>query len=305
MNRKCLSIVVLMYVATSMAQTITDFDANVYNTIVIGSQTWMKENLKVSHYQNGVEIPMVTDDIQWSSTKSGASCNYANSSIISNTYGKIYNFYAVENLNNICPIGWHVPSDKEWDTLIAYLGGAESAGGLLKSTNLWNLPNIGASDNFGFSALPGGGRSGNDGAFLNLNNTGFYWSSTDDGVGGAWIRILSNTNSSIIRGNGNSTKNDGFYVRCIKDSVITSIEDRNIVKPTNIYPNITTDIFYFENNSLNEINIDLFDLHGKKVNQYYAKTGLNVFNLSGATKGFYFLQYICNSQLKICKICKH
>lgn len=298
-------VLILLQVGTCLAQTTTDYDGNVYNTIVIGTQTWMKQSLKVTHYQNGAPIPSISDDNQWLTTKSGAMCDYANSSENANIYGKIYNYYAVKDLNKICPLGWHVPSDKEWNTLVEFLGGAETAGGALKSTNIWDLPNTGANDISGFSALPSGGRSGYDGTFSNLKKTGFYWSSTEDGNNGAWIRILSNSNASVVRGNGNSTMNDGFCIRCIKDSVVAATKKLTIDNQSRLYPNITTDVFNFENNSLNDCYIDLFDLYGKKIDSFCAKPGINTFSLGSVKDGYYLARYNFELELKCDKIFKH
>jgi uncharacterized protein (TIGR02145 family) len=296
---------ILFQIGTCLAQTITDYDGNTYNTIVIGNQTWMKENLKVTHYQSGEPILSISDDNLWFTTKKGAMCDYANLSANSNTYGKIYNFYAVSDTNNICPFGWHVPSDKEWDILVEFLGGAENAGGALKSTTLWNLPNTGADNISGFSALPSGNRSGYDGTFSNLNKTGFYWSSTEDGSTGAWIRILSSSKASIVRGNGNGVMNDGFCVRCIKDSVVAAIQNTTIGKQSRMYPSITKEVIYFENNSQNDCRIYLFDLYGKKINCYLAKPGMNTFSLGGIKSGYYIARYSFGLELINDKIFKY
>lgn len=305
MNKKCLFFIcMIFYAGLCLAQTVTDYDGNVYNTIVIGSQTWMKENLKVTHYQNGVPIPNITDDNQWLTVKTGAFCDYANTSENSVLFGKLYNYYAVKDLNNICPLGWHVPSDKEWATLVAFLGGIETAGGALKSTSVWNLPNTGATNNSGFSALPSGNRSGYDGTFSNLNNVGFYWSSTDDGSTGAWIRILNNISATAVRANGNGTMNDGFCIRCIKDSTVTAIYNKTKYIQSNLYPSITKDIFYFENVSRNDCYIDLFDMYGRKINCFCAKPGTNTFSLINVSKGYYILKYCVDLKSIYEKICK-
>src|SRR5512133_2157241 len=106
--------------------TVTDIDGNIYKTIAIGTQTWMAENLKVTHYQNGDSISKITDATPWSNLESGAYCIYLNNSVKGNTYGKLYNWFAITDSRNICPAGWHIPTDTEWETLYAYLGGYES-----------------------------------------------------------------------------------------------------------------------------------------------------------------------------------
>lgn len=111
---------------------VKDFDGNVYDTVVIGTQVWLVQDLKVTHYQNGDPIPNVTDGTNWSSLTSGAYCDYDNAPSNSTIYGKLYNWFTVRDSRNICPSGWHVPTDAEWETLINHLGGSEVAGCKLK-----------------------------------------------------------------------------------------------------------------------------------------------------------------------------
>ncbi|MBI4645984.1 MAG: fibrobacter succinogenes major paralogous domain-containing protein [Bacteroidia bacterium] len=113
----------VVLVLQNQAQTVTDIDGNIYNTIIIGTQEWMQENLKVIHYRNGDAIPDVTGDTQWSNLSTGAYCNYNNNESNALIYGRLYNWYAVADSRNICPAGWHTPTDAEWTTLTDYLGG--------------------------------------------------------------------------------------------------------------------------------------------------------------------------------------
>jgi len=142
---------------------VTDIDGNVYHIVTIGTQVWMVENLKTTKFRDGSSIPNVTDAEEWvghGELHSGAYCNYDNTAANSNTYGSLYNWYAVVDERNICPTGWHIPSEAEWATLIAYLGGQDVAGGKMKEagTAHWSTPNTGASNSSGFTALPGGSR---------------------------------------------------------------------------------------------------------------------------------------------------
>jgi uncharacterized protein (TIGR02145 family) len=196
--------------------TVTDIDGNVYQTIKIGDQWWMAENLRVTRYRNGDSIPNVTEDTSWSCMTAGAYCNYDNSTEIMNTYGCLYNGYIVNDLRNIAPEGWHVPGDAEWQTLIDYLGGNGIAGGKLKESGTihWQSPNIGAINESGFSALPGG-QCDDKGYFLALESYAFFWSSTDYTLNYAWSRLLSFDTSEIIR--YYYGKRRGFSIRCIKD----------------------------------------------------------------------------------------
>jgi len=141
-------------------QTITDIDGNVYHSVTIGTQTWMVENLRTSKYRNGDSIINVTNNTSWSTLTSGAYCDYDNTPNNSIIYGKLYNWYAINDSRSIAPMGWHVPTDVEWTTLITYLGGESIAGGKLKETGIihWETPNGDATNTSIFTGLPGGGQ---------------------------------------------------------------------------------------------------------------------------------------------------
>lgn len=201
-------------------RTMTDQDGNVYKTVVIGNQEWMAENLVASHFRNGAPIPVQTDGNVWQGLTSGASCWFNNdSSSVQCPYGKLYNWYAVTDNRNICPSGWHVPTDAEWTQLETFLGGAGSAGGKLKSTGTqyWLPPNAGASNTSGYSGLPGGLRL-NDGLFYDFGTYGYWWSSTQYDTLEAWFRVLGYGGAGVGRFQFNySSKRLGLSVRCVKD----------------------------------------------------------------------------------------
>lgn len=202
--------------------TMTDQDGNTYKTITIGTQTWMAENLKTTKYRNGDPIPNITDDTEWANLASGAYCDYGNSPGYSATYGRLYNRYAVNDSRNIAPTGWHIPSDAEWTILTSFLGGEEVAGGKLKEKGIfpgttqfiahWYGPNAGATNESGFTALPGGYRH-SFGYYHLIGARGYWWSSTE----------YSNTNACVHMGAQGSdvypfnSKGNGFSVRCLKD----------------------------------------------------------------------------------------
>ena len=197
--------------------TITDIDGNTYQTVEIGNQTWMAENLNVTHYRNGDDIPKVTDAGTWSGLSSGAYSNYDNDDSNANTYGSLYNWYAVDDSRIIAPDGWHVPTDEEWTTLETYLttnGYSGIEGTVLKSTTGWNSGGDG-TDNYGLTVLPAGYRS-NGGNFELMGDIGIFWSASESG-NNAISRIL-NYNNSIIYHNNNDKRN-GFSVRCVKDII--------------------------------------------------------------------------------------
>lgn len=203
---------------TYRSDAVSDYDSNYYNIVTIGTQIWMSENLKTTHYSNGLPISEVTDSAQWNNITTGAYCNYSNNADIAATYGRLYNWYAVSDNMSIAPTGWHVATDAEWTTLTNYLGGDSVSGGKLKEVGNthWVVSNIGANNVTGFTALPGGYR-GAYGYFDFLWNGdyGFWWTSTSDSVSKAWNRDMSGYD---IRVNRHSIKKSfGFSVRCIKD----------------------------------------------------------------------------------------
>lgn len=196
--------------------TVTDIDGNVYITAKIGDQTWMLQNLKVTHYRNGDPIPNVTDNGAWAGLSTGAYCEYDNDINNVAVYGRLYNWYAVDDGRNIAPEGWHVPTDAEWQTLVDYLGGDAVAGGKLKETGTthWNDPNTGATNESGFTALPGGTRY-RSGSFLDMGRYAYFWSSTEIYSLNAWYRSLYYNYSQVYR--YGMVKHYGFSVRCVKD----------------------------------------------------------------------------------------
>lgn len=196
--------------------TITDIDGNVYNTVTIGAQVWMAENLNVTRYSNGDPIPNVKEDRQWKNLTNGAYCNYDNDADNSTIYGRLYNWYAADDDRNICPECWHVPTLTEWITLINLLGGDSMAGGKLKeiNTTLWKCPNTGATNVSGFSALPGSFRE-IDGSFSYLHRNATFWSSTEKNSLTAYKIFLSYIHPDVYSFEHYKTR--GCSVRCIKD----------------------------------------------------------------------------------------
>ena len=202
---------------TTTPITITDIDGNIYHTVTIGTQVWMVENLKVTHYRNGDPIAHITDDTLWMNLTSGAYCNYNNDGVYSSTYGRLYNWYAIAEASIVSPAGWHIPNDAEWTTLTTYLKGDSVAGGKLKEidTTHWNTPNTGATNETRFTALPGGYRHSIDGGFYNVRNSGLWWCSTEDNAGKAWSRYLGFNSSAVVR--STTFKGIGLSVRCVRD----------------------------------------------------------------------------------------
>jgi uncharacterized protein (TIGR02145 family) len=203
--------------------TVVDQEGNSYKTIVIGSQEWMAENLKTSTYSNGDQIHNVIDQNEWSNVTTGAWVHYNNDSQYECPYGKLYNWYAAADPRNICPTGWHVPSDAEWSSLINYLdpnadGGnnPNTAGGKMKSNGAqyWQSPNTDATNESGFSGLPGGIRK-DSGLFYNIGDFGYFWSSTEFDTDAAWYLEMDYNIGDTYRVTRH--KGDGFSIRCLRD----------------------------------------------------------------------------------------
>ncbi len=208
---------------------ITDYDGNSYETIIIGTQEWMSENLKTTHYNNGDAIPNITNNGDWGSLTTGAYSDYDNNPSNSDTYGRLYNWYTVDDDRGVCPDGWHVPSDEEYKTLEMYLGmsqtdadasgwrGTNEGSKLAGNANLWNDGNLENNAEFGtsgFNGVPSGYRNYSNGGYYGIGDYGSFWSSTENDSYDAWFRVLGYDNADVNR-YGNF-KRSGFSVRCVR-----------------------------------------------------------------------------------------
>ncbi len=204
---------------------ITDVDGNTYNTVVIGNQTWMKENLRTTKYNNGDVIPNLPNSSQWAAATTAAWAYYNNNSSYNNDYGKLYNGFTIDSNKNICPCGFHIPSDAEWNTLIDYLGGVNNAGiKLMSGSNHWdNIPST-VTNSSGFTALPGGYRYyGQNASFLGIRTNATFLSSSygdmslatsPDGNGGSEVYLYLPSPSQPGSASGGSI---GSSIRCVKN----------------------------------------------------------------------------------------
>ena len=208
---------------------VTDIDGNMYQSITNCSQTWLQSNLNVSKYSDGTSIPQVTDPTQWANLTTGAWCYYGNSLNFGVIYGKLYNWYAVAGIYNaaseanpslrkkLAPVGWHIPTHAEWNYLSNCLGGETVAGGKMKATgpSLWNSPNLAATNESGFTGLPGGFRTGASSAFQSVSYCGYWWSSSESSPTNIWYRYLDNGDGSLHK--EDYYKDFGRSVRCVRD----------------------------------------------------------------------------------------
>jgi uncharacterized protein (TIGR02145 family) len=196
---------------------VTDIDGNIYLSVIINGQEWMQKNLAVTKYRNGDPIPTGLSSTAWQSTSQGTYDVYGDVAANNSVYGKLYNIYAVSDSRGLCPTGWHVPTDVDWTVLINFLdpgqnpqaNGQQSgiAGGILKSADGWISPNTSTND-YGFSALPGGYRNQIPGTYYGLGTEGYWWSST-----ASWSRKMVNIWPVVNR----AATSGGYSVRCIKD----------------------------------------------------------------------------------------
>ncbi len=220
--------------------TVTDIDGNVYTIVQIGDQWWMAENLRTTRYRNGDAISTGLSNIDWQTTTSGAYAIYPHANVdginseeeMVNAYGKLYNWYAVDDDYGLCPEGWHLPGDDDLQHLAIYLGlsqeEADSSGllgagegGKMKSTRTepeshprWNSPNPGATNESGWSGLPAGARMFH-GNFDFIGLAGYWWSSTEYPEDSAWYHSVYSSYDQI--GRYYHFKHNGFSVRCLRN----------------------------------------------------------------------------------------
>jgi len=196
-------------------EILLDIDGNAYDAVTIGTQVWMKQNLKVTKYNDGSDI-LNLQSANWEGLTDGIYGFYNSSEDNFNEYGGLYNYYATIDSRGLCPDGWHMPSKNEWQTLIDYIGGIKSGGKLKETgTSHWKRPNFGATNEACFSALPGGWTFEPDSISRSLGESGSFWSSTSELETHAFVVYLMYSHPVI-----NSTNLDKYYglsVRCIKD----------------------------------------------------------------------------------------
>ncbi|HEX6223333.1 MAG TPA: fibrobacter succinogenes major paralogous domain-containing protein [Chryseolinea sp.] len=196
-------------------QHVQDIEDNVYPAVAIGSQVWMADNLKVTKYNDGTDIPYKTDNDNVGSLTTGAFSYYNKDVANSSLYGALYNWHSIAT-GKLCPSGWHVPSDAEWSTLINFLGGEDIAGGPLKviTTAFWNAPNEGATNDSGFSAMPAGYLYDNS-TYYSLGNVTHWWTSTESDDDSAWDRYVTYKDAKALK--GEYSKKVFYSCRCVKD----------------------------------------------------------------------------------------
>jgi uncharacterized protein (TIGR02145 family) len=198
-----------------------DIEGNKYNALAIGNQIWIQENLKTTKLNDNTAIPQVTDNTAWENLTSPGYCYYDNDeTTFRNTFGALYNWYSVYS-GKLCPTGWHVPTEDDWNTLISTLGGESIAGGKLKAMGtiddgdgFWYIPNVGPNNESKFTAHGGGART-LGGGFLNIYAYSNWLTSTEYSSSEALYFHLGFDIQSVVKQNGDIRS--GLYVRCVKD----------------------------------------------------------------------------------------
>jgi uncharacterized protein (TIGR02145 family) len=210
-------LILTMIINVIPSQNVTDASGNIYNTVVIGNQTWMAKNLVTTKYQNGQTIPLITNTALWTAASSGAYCDFLNDINSSNAYGHLYNYFAVSDSRNICPVGYHVPSKQEWETLLSYIGG-NTSGALLKETGTtyWAIGN--GTNLTGFSARSASWRSQDGGFYYSLRTGGaYFWSSTNDTPKNPWVFSINSETTAKISQDFYFETAAGASIRCLKN----------------------------------------------------------------------------------------
>ena len=290
---------------TNAQMTISDIDGNVYNTLTIGNQTWMKENLKVTHYCNGDLIPDINNTQIWASLTTGASCDCNYSPGNSAIYGKLYNFYTVTDSRKLCPIGWKVPTNAEWTELSNYLtsngygfhvGGNDIAKSMASTSGWLNYSTPGfvgndqsSNNSSGFTALPAGYQS-NYGVVPNNFSTTKWWSSSIFYMDIAYDRgLLFNSNILLSQ---SSDSNNGYSIRCLKNDN-NGTQNLNIKEDFEIYFNSATDILcinLLNHTFLKNKQVFIYDTQGKLLLQQTITQQQTELNISQFAKGIYVVK---------------
>jgi uncharacterized protein (TIGR02145 family) len=283
-----ISFLIIVITGTAQDGTVTDIDGNIYHTVKTYLQTWLIENLKTTKYNDGTKILNITDNNEWYNLTVGAYCNYDNDSNNVKDYGRLYNWFTV-NTCKLCPKGWHVPSDSEWNILFTHYGTYELVEAGKKHWEYSNSKEIYNAS--GFTALPGGYYYTN---FVQIGKEGFWWSSTDyPEIYSAWSRLITfNSSFNGFQSRRNHTRwMAGYSVRCLCDEQTQNNIINNIEK-IKIYPNYTSDKIFINCANRHDFKMKVYNIVGKCLYQCDLTSGINEIDINSLTKGIYFVRLI-------------
>ncbi|MCF8275286.1 MAG: T9SS type A sorting domain-containing protein [Flavobacteriales bacterium] len=264
---------------------VTDIDGNVYNTVVIGTQVWMAENLKTTRLNDGTPVPLVSDYTDWPALTTPGRCWYGNDEAANaDTYGAMYNWYTV-NTQKLCPTGWHVPTDAEWAELMDLYGGV-AAGNALKEagTAHWAVPNTGATNESGFTALPGGQR-GAYGVFDLIGLAGTWWTATAIDIYNPGSYLL--VSASGYAGYSNDNKEAGKSIRCMEGDAMDVGDLQHPSIRTDVYPNPAERLVKVECDLQTALLLQVIDIRGRVVME---KEFIRQTEIELQDKGIYLLR---------------
>jgi len=314
--KRMLCVVLLFEVGLTrvQAQTVSDIEGNVYNTVTIGTQAWMKENLKTTKYNDGTAIPNLTTE--WGFATTGAYCDFKDIPANSTIYGRLYNWYAVDNNEaskmvsnggkNICPTGWHVSNDAEWTTLTDYLtnngygyqGSGDDIAKSMAATSGWKIYGIlgtvgndqASNNSSGFTALPSGSRSFS-GTYDLLEYYTYWWSSSEFSAEGGYYRSMFYNYAVVDR--VPTYKRCGFSVRCIKD-ITTDITNLS-TSIIEVYPNPVSGILNIDYKNENFETVKILNSLGLQLTKEKVITPRQQIDFTKYSSGLYILEFVKES----------
>ena len=286
----------LLVSRTAFCQTVNDVDGNTYNTVTIGNQVWMAENLKTTKFNNQNPIPLVTDNTLWSSQTQAAYCYYQEDESVANEYGNLYNWHVVNDTRNVCPTGYHVPAISEWEELINFLGGVAVAGGKLKEIGFahWLTPNTGATNSNGFNLLPSGWRAHNNGSYENLTYMAYQWSSSSVDALNSSVLLVGYDSEAAYTSNSHILT--GLPIRCVKDENSSHIDnlDHSFLF---LFPNPANEVLNIRCMKNAYHTVKLLDVNGKLLMRGTIENDMFRFNVSNIPSGSYVIEL--HSEAKI------
>jgi uncharacterized protein (TIGR02145 family) len=297
--------VIFICILKMQAQTITDIDGNTYNAINIGTQTWMKENLQTTHFNNGDLIPTTLQPVN-NIPASVYQWYYADDSLNNFDCGRLYTWYAVSDARNVCPAGWHVPDEMEWLALATFLGGDSVAGGKMKETGTvhWGATDTNVTNSSLFTGI-GGGFRGNPSGYANKYSIGIFWSSTAWGSGSFQRAYTFKLQDSLLSlDQAVAVANCGMSVRCIKNNT-SGMEDYFQRDEIHIFPNPVISQLNIFTDTKEGLNISIYTITGNLVLQHFSNSNSSVINISFLSQGIYLVKIISGEIVAEKKLIKY